>query len=113
MHNIRTNQIAGKIWKIKKQILSYLFTLDASILHFIPSILTTSPVSPNTSNPSNPTTLKAFIVSAFQVEITVIVNDCWHNTDPVIWYWDFVLDTEESEDIFVTIGCAHVSGLII
>jgi len=52
------------------------------------SILTTLPVSPNTSNPSNPTTLKLFIDSElsneFQVEMTVIVNDCWHNTDPVI-----------------------------
>lgn len=92
-------------------------TLDVSILHFILSILTTSPVSPNTSSPSNPTTLKVFIDSElsneFQVEITVIVNDCWHNTDPVIWYWVFELDSDESEDIFVTIGSAHVKGLII
>lgn len=76
-----------KIFTIKTE-LSYLSTLDVSILHFILSILTTSPVSPNTSNPSNPTTLKVFIDSelsnGFQVEITVIVNDCWHNTDPVI-----------------------------
>lgn len=54
--------------------------LDTSVLHFILSILTKSPVSPNTSNPNNPTTLKVFpdseLSKLFQVEITIIDNDC-------------------------------------
>lgn len=92
-------------------------TLGVSILQFILSILTTSPVSPNTSNPNNPTTLKEFMDSElyeFQVEIIIIVKDCWHNTDPVVSHWVFEFDSAELEDIFVITGCAaQVNGLII
>jgi len=90
--------------------------LDTSVLHFILSILTKSPVSPNTSNPNNPTTLKVFpdseLSKLFQVEITIIDNDCWHKTDPVVWFRVCMLESKES-DVLMIIGCAHVNGLII